>query len=404
MDTLRERLHAQMRDWDSWTRCAVALWAILVVVVCVRGVLQPASHSLYPTYARAGAEWLTRGVVYHDRWQAPFDQYRYGPLVTAFLAPFSLLPLGLGSVLWRLLNAGVFLGAFAWWLRAAAHIHRSKAMLFILILPLSLGSLNNGQPNLLVIGLLLAALAAASGERWNLSAFCAGLSCALKMYPLALGLLLAVVYPRRFAPRLLLALIVLAVLPFVLQQPDYVTDQYIHWFGRLGDNDRKSWPLEASYRDLWLLLRVAHVPIAPHFYLTLQLASAAGCAVLCAVARLRNLPKEERLLRVLALGTCWMMLCGPATESCTFVLLAPALAWAVLYMSSPSTRLLAKCAFGLFLAGVLAGLLPRTARLHGLGMQPLGSLLLSIAYVVHFARMPVRTDSTERCATPRRAA
>ncbi len=407
MDDLRPRRRAPFSRWSNWTRLAVALWAILVVAVCARGVLQPTSHNLYPTYARAGAEWLSRGIVYHDAWQAPFDQYRYGPLVSAFLSLFSLFPSWLGGVLWRALNAGFLLASFAWWLRDAAPSRigvREKAILFMLIMPLALGSLNNGQPNPLVIGLLLAALAAIGRRRWTLSAFCVGLSVALKVYPIAMGLLLSVVYPRRFGLRFLFASTVLALLPFVLQQPDYVADQYVRWFERLGHNDRMTWPLEASYRDLWLLIRVAHAPLDSKMYLGIQLLSAAGCAILCATARLRELPKEDLLLYVLAFGTCWMMLCGPATESCTFVLLAPALAWATLCLPRGVGRLLARLAFGLFLMGVLAGLLPRTTRLHALGMQPLGTLLLSLAYMLHFVSMSMRASPACERPAPRRAA
>ena len=407
MDDLRHCRRAPFGRWNTWTRLAAALWTILVVAVCVRGMVQPTSHNLYPTYARAGAEWLSRGVVYRDSWRAPFDQYRYSPLVSAMLSPFSLLPSWLGGLLWRLLNAGVFLAAFAWWLRDAAPSRidvQSKAILFILIMPLALGSLNNGQPNPLVIGLLLAALAAIGRRRWTLSAFCVGLSCVLKVYPIALGLLLSVVYPSRFGLRLLFASTVLALLPFALQQPDYVADQYVHWFERLGHNDRMTWPPEASYRDLWLLIRVARVPLDSKMYLGIQLLSAAGCAVLCAMARLRELPKQKLLLHVLALGTCWMMLCGPATESCTFIVLAPSLAWAVLCAPRGVARFLARLAFGLFLVGVLAGLLPRTTRLHALGMQPLGTLLLSLTYVLPFVRLSRTNDLIVKCDSSRRAA
>lgn len=404
-----ECIRGRLRKWDSWTRLAVGLWTVIVLALCIRGVVQPTSHNLYPTFARAGAEWLTRGVVYHDHWRPPYDQYRYSPTITALLAPLGLLPAWLGGVLWRLLNAGVFLGGLAWWLRHAAPSMPGgltlprRSLLFILAAPLALSSLNNGQPNPLMIGLLLAAVAALARQRWTLAAFCVGLSTALKIYPLAVGLLLAVYFPRRFAPRLLLALLVLALLPFLLQRPDYVVDQYSHWLRRLGANDRKYWPLEAAYRDLWLLIRLAHIPITPRIYLAMQLTSAAGCAVLCAAARRRGMPASEQLLLALALGTGWMMLCGPATESSTYVVLSPALAWAVLWTSQSdgptALRMLPRLALALFLAGVAAGLLPRTARLHAWGMQPLGALLLSIAYLARFARdwfhFPVVTAPTQ---------
>ena len=89
-----------------------------------------------------------------------------------------------------------------------------------------------------------------------------------------------------------------------------------------------------AYRDLWLLIRLCHVPLTPRGYLGIQLLSAAGCAVLCVAARMRGLSRREVLSAILILGTCWMTLCGPATEACTYVLLAPALAWVVVSAAS----------------------------------------------------------------------
>jgi hypothetical protein len=254
---------------------------------------------------------------------------------------------------------------------------------------------------------LLAAMAASSRERWTLAAFCIGLATALKLYPVAVGLLLMAAYPRRFALRLLLVVGFLALLPFFLQNPNYVADQYVHWFERLGHNDRKFWPLEAAYRDLWLLFRVTHLPLPPVAYLGIQLLSAAGCAVLCVAGRLRNLPRTEVLLGVFALGSCWMMLCGPATESCTYVLLSPVLAWAVLRSSHQPRlplRLLPRLAFGLLLAAVLAGALPGTARVHGLGLQPLGALLLAMSYAAEFVPSLLRTAVPPSRTSMKRAA
>src|SRR5262249_29704613 len=213
---------------DRWARGAVAVWLTILVAVGARSALQPRSHSLYPTYAAAGGDWVAGATLYRLQWEPHLDQYRYSPLVAVLLVPFHYLPERLGNVLWRLLNAAALLGANALWLRRAAPVGgtpltaRQQAAVFLLIAPLSLSSLNNGQPNPLVIGLLLAAVAGAAGERWTLAAACVALAGALKVYPLALGLLLAAVYPRRFAPRFLLALGVAAALPFLFQHPHYV--------------------------------------------------------------------------------------------------------------------------------------------------------------------------------------
>jgi hypothetical protein len=81
-----------------------------------------------------------------------------------------------------------------------------------------------------------------------------------------------------------------------------------------------------------------------------------------------------------------MMLCGPATESPSFVQLAPALAWAM--VSAPrekwpvAVRWLPHVASALFTTGVLAGLTPAKAQVDALGGQPLATLLLTIGCVV----------------------
>src|SRR5205823_115802 len=72
-----------------WARAAVAAWAVLLAVVCARTALKPLSASIYPTFARAGAEFAAGGKLYDV--PAPFtDNFRYSPLVAAGFVPFSL--------------------------------------------------------------------------------------------------------------------------------------------------------------------------------------------------------------------------------------------------------------------------------------------------------------------------
>ncbi len=397
---LRRRGH-----WvDPWLVLAAEVWLLVLLIVCLRAIFWPRVHSLYQTYAAAGGDWLAgTSLYYHEHRPAYLDQYRYSPLVSALLVPFHLLPERLGGVLWRLVNAGVFLFGLGWWTRSAAPFPltmRQQAALFLLALPLSLSSLGNGQPNALVMGLLLLAVTGITRERWWLAAVGIALATALKIYPLALGLLLLAVYPRRLGWRLAIALAGLAGLPFLLQRPAYVLDQYVQWYRLLGADDRKYWPLDATYRDLWLLLRTWSLPITPRVYLLLQLAAAAGCATLCVAARWRGWQRRQVLTACLMLGTLWMTLCGPATESCTYILLAPALAFGLVASWTQRSPLLVRVLLGgsflLFLLSVLAGVFPRTAQLHALGLQPLAALLLGSGYVTVLLRTLSAQDVTIR--------
>jgi hypothetical protein len=379
----------------NWPRWAVLVWSVLLLALGARAALQPRQRSLYPTWTTAGGDWLAGADLYRSRFDPPLDQFRYSPPVAALLAPWHLLPEHLGAVLWRLLNAGVFLGGFAWWLKAAAPAPvtaRQRGVLFLLLVPLALGSLNNAQPNPLLIGLLLAGLAAAARRRWFGAGCCIALATAFKVYPLALGLLLLLVYPRRFALPLLAALLLLAALPFLAQQPDYVARQYVLWYERLRpcDSNRRFWEAKDAYRDLWLLLRVWNVPVGLRAYALVQAALAAGCALLCLTVRWRGWPRRQVLLTALTLATAWMMLCGPATESSTYVFLAPALAWSLVRARPDGWpalgRHLAEHGCGLLLLCVLAGLTAQTASFHALGLHPLGVVLFVAGYLIALAR------------------
>ena len=379
-----------------WYRLTLRLGAAVVLVVCGRVLLAPRANGVYPIFANAGQSWREGEPLYPGvaRPGVP-DQFRYSPPVAALFAPFSLLPDRLGGCLWRLLNAVVYVAAFAWWLRAATPggnrlSQRTRAALWWLLLPLSVGSLNTGQSNALVMGLLLAAVAGVARQRWNLAAACVAAACLFKGYPLAVGLLLAAVYPRQFGPRLALALFAGLALPFLLQRPDYVARAYGGWAAALGADDRTDGPLSHSYRDLWLVFRLSGLPISRAYYVGVQLATAAGAAALCLAMRAAGWPRRRLLTALLTLGTCWMLLCGPATESNTYILLAPVLVWAVVAAwatRGPALpRYLPAVSYGVLVVAQAACWFPAGKQLHTLGVQPLATLLLTGGLVSGYIR------------------
>jgi hypothetical protein len=288
----------------------------------------------------------------------------------------------MGGVLWRLVNGSVYLAALAWWCRAVVPqkvTRTQRALLFLLVLPLSVGSLHNGQSNALVLGLLLVAVAGVAEECWNLAAFCAALACLFKLYPIAVGLLLAVLYPRRFACRLGAALALGMGLPFLLQQPDYVAAQYASWVHQLRVDDRQKMDVLRGTQDLRMVFRVWLVPLGPSIYLTIQLTAGAGIALLCLAGRRAALPRRVLLSQMLALSCCWMTVLGTATETCTYILLAPVLSWALLEAwLAPSSRWLRGLLVGCYALMLLARMFlwaPATVSWSTVGLSPLAALL-----------------------------
>ncbi len=389
---------------------AVVLWAVALGVIGVRAATAGGHHSVYPIFAGAGRDWLAGRDLYEYRPAEQSGPYRYSPAVAALLAPLSLLPDAIGGVAWRLGCAAVLLGGLAWWSRAllpdAAASWRGG--LFLLVLPLALGNLNNGQSNALVLGLILTATAALADHsesrgRWAEVLAGSALSGAvlLKGYPVAAVLLLAVAAPRRrFMVWFVAALAAGLLLPFLLQRPEYVTGQYGRWWEHLSTSDRANLPRLVWYRDVRLLLANLGLPLPNALYPAVQLLAGAAMAGVCQWQRMAGRPATSRLTLAAGLGFCWMTALGPAAESATYVLLAPTAAGSLLTAwrlgRSWPLRGVLLLGYLLLLASQAAAWLPSAKELHALGVQPLAGLLVLAGLTAALVPRPAGDDAAGR--------
>jgi hypothetical protein len=357
---------------------AVLVWLLAIAVPCVRVAAEPGEHSVYPAYVFAGRGWNAGRDMYAH------SGYRYSPLVATFFSFFAPLPDNVGAPLWHLLNGLVFVGALAVWQRrfVPASDRRSWMLFFLVALPPSLASLNNGQANALVLGLMLLAMNAVCDERWHGAALCIALAGAFKVYPLLLGAVLITHYPRQLGPRLAVWGLVALALPFLLQQPDYVLQQYQSWFTELRHDDRQVLPLPLAYRDLRLMLRTCGTPISQSAYFGAQMLAV---GVLVGFAARRRTSQTNDLALLFTLSMLWMTVLGPATEACTYILLAPALAFAALQARReawPPTRCTAfAVAYVLVTYPQLPFRLPGAGTLANHAAQCVGALLLAATLI-----------------------
>jgi hypothetical protein len=364
---------------------ALAVWAAVLCAIFISKVVEPRRHTIYPILASAGREWEQGFDPY--QWspeKSDLDKYRYAPVVTVAMAPLARLPDWLGGTLWHALNAAVFLiGVVTFarevWPGAAALSKRTSALLAFLLLPLSVPSLNNGQPNALVIGCLLFGAAAVVRARWNLAAASLAVPVLFKVYPIAVVLLIALAQPRRLGWRVALAVGVGLLLPFACQQHEFVAQAYGSWIDQVASDTRRDVAPEFGYRDFFGLARVLGFTFSTHVYELVQLATALLLAG--TVVRGRQLGwKTNRLVRIAVdLGCCWVILFGPATESCTYTQLAPTLAFAALeaWQDARNTRSrwLIVCVLAAFAASLLGVWSPFGRPISSVCL-PAGALLL----------------------------
>lgn len=314
-----------MSTSTTWPGLATGAWLLVTAGIFVHAFCNPFSHTVFNIYAPASLRWWQG----EDIYVRLIDYFRYSPLFAILLTPFAALPDQVGCAVWKAFNIGVY----AVGLRAAArHLvprrlsEREAAAFLLLALPLSLHSMYNGQANLAMVGLVLLGLAEAARQRWaGAAAWLAGATL-IKPWAVALPLVLMVLYPRRFAPRYALCLLTGLALPFATQPFPVVVRQYASWFTHLCDSTGL---MRERNRSFDYLLACYRWPMQPQTYLLLEVLAGLGVLLGALFLAGRGGTSRPLLTSVLLLFSVWVALFGPATEACTYVILAPAVAWSV---------------------------------------------------------------------------
>jgi len=365
-------------------RWAILIWSIVIGVGLGQAIVAPGSHSVFPIMVDAGGKWLAgRNLYSHFERADGMDLYRYSPVVAMLLSPASLVSPRISESLWRIANGGLLIMALIIWFRVALGHTRpwQRGLMMVLIAPLAASSVHNGQSNPLVLAGMLLAMAAAVRERFNLAAVCITVSFLFKIYPLALGLLLVLVYPRKFAWRLALALAIGLALPYLFKNHAYVSDQFAQWLAYVRTDTRAKISLTREYRGFpflftrWRGRRLDHSTIQE-----IQFCTAVLAAVLVLIGRWRRLDRLSQLDLVLAMGSVWMTLFGPATEAQTYSLLAPVMAWGVIRAWSEPGHFWTRAALTggawCLISDQLSQIVPWGFHYRLLGTLPVGGLLV----------------------------
>lgn len=358
-------------------RGARNVWVIVIVGLAVHAWCLPYAHSVFDIYLGAARRWLAG----EDLYIRTRDYYRYSPLFAVSLTPLALTGDRLAAALWKLLNCGVYFAGLAAWtgrLGCVPLTRQQQGAVWLLAIPLSLHSLYNSQANLMMLGSLLLGLAAAAEGRWNRSAAWLAWATLIKGYPLGLAMILAGLYPRRFLPRYLLALAAGLLLPFAAGRPATVLAQYQSWLHHLQDSAEI---MRERLRSIDQLFVVAGRPIAEQTFSLIGAVGGALVFAICLWVSRRGADRRQTLTWVFAWFSAWVVLCGPATESCTYVVAAPAIGWALV----EAWRRQAAWPWRVALVASLLMMGPAVTDMFGKlirnfanehGSQPLGALIL----------------------------
>ncbi|MGE3805013.1 MAG: hypothetical protein AB7K24_10105 [Gemmataceae bacterium] len=185
-------------------------------------------------------------------------------------------------------------------------------------------SVRNGQATVLMGGLMMHALVDLYERRWSCSALWLCLGFALKPLILVLMLLVAALY-RETRWRLAVGMVLVFVLPFAMQQPHYVLEQYLSVRQGLGAATKLA--AVTYWTTLFGVLRVFGFEFSHAG--TLALSACAAVLTLAVAWRIKaRLSPQETCILLFTLAAGYLMLFNPRTENNTYGLLGPALALA----------------------------------------------------------------------------
>lgn len=299
----------------SIRRAAWLVWIVLAVVISLVVLFEKKERSVTPNYRAAVKNWFSGEPLYNSKGSG----FIYMPQAALVFAPWGLLPKPVGEVLWRWTILGVLaLGVYRF-TRVASLDDRWFLINSIASAATAAGCAHNGQSTLIITGLMLLATVDICEERWWRAAILLALSFAFKPVAIVLILLAAAIYPAVLW-RLAIAMLLVAVSPFLTQSPDYVISQFVAFYQNsqvaFSDGETGYWA------QLFGMLKVAGLDLPSPVQQMGRLLFAGLTLVACWLSA-RTLPAARNAFYLYAFSACYLMLFNSRTEGSTYAMVGP---------------------------------------------------------------------------------
>jgi hypothetical protein len=371
---------------------AVALWAVLAAAAGVKSFVQPWEHTVYPCFYHASLRWWAGESMYVG------TGYQYTPAFAIANTPFALCGVSLGAALFNAFSIALLVAAIVVLARDVLPGQRRAAGVSLLLVLTLAGALRGvwaTQSNALVIALVLLAAAAILRERWWPAAWLLAAAVFIKLWPIAVVMLLVCCWPRRLWWRFGLACLALAAAPLLMQLPQTAAWQYAEYAAMLG---RLTHIRPGGYRDAWTIVEQFVEPNR-RAYLAAQLLSALAVLAFCLWRRRRAPAPRHAMTALLCAWAGWQLLFGPGSERLTYGIIVPLSSWAVIEcFSARRLRALALSAW-LLIVVLGSGVAERVLASVVWGapaMQPLGVMVFLVWLIAH----EIVIDAAARRAAP----
>ncbi len=379
--------------WTTWI-----VWGVLLIAACGVMFSQKGRRPVNDAYARGAARWVARQNLYEkEGWG-----FIYLPQAAVLYVPFSLVPKPWQDFLWRSVTVGLFALGLYRMCRMAGRMAGLEyfPLVSLFVLPKAWTLAINGQATPAMAGLSMLALAELSSRRWWRAAALLILALAVKPLAIVLGLLIAALF-RPMLSRLAVGMVILCAVPFLVQDSQYVIEQYLGAIDMLGAAAGRG--MTREWAQIFSLGSLAGIDISQFWQTVVRIMAALGTLALCrqvlrrhgtsAVAgdfcKLRTDTSAPgrlayALIDIYAFASAYLLLFNPRTENNSYLILSPVIAILCLQAQFVERRpikagLLGAAAVAIFSGHVLCTVLTPQAGFIWVG--PLVCLLFSLGLI-----------------------
>ena len=177
------------------------------------------------------------------------DSNHYGPVFSVLIAPFALLPDGVGTILWNIANVAVLL----WGIYSLPLSLKKRSVIAWICAHETLTALFSFQFNIALTGIILLSFSYLVKKKEIQSAFFIALGTLVKLYGIVgLAFFFFTKNKLKFILAGLAAFILLFALPMLISSPGFVIQSYSDWYHSLAHKNDLNASL-TSFQDISLM-------------------------------------------------------------------------------------------------------------------------------------------------------
>ncbi|WP_293787696.1 glycosyltransferase family 87 protein [uncultured Pedobacter sp.] len=226
------------------------VFAVYLLLALVAGFKQYNHHSYNNYLIFKYVYWHTADLQnLYQNYAEYRDSNHYGPVFSIFIAPFALLPDGLGCILWNITNVTILL----WGIYSLPISLKKRTIIAWICAHEALTALFSFQFNIALTGLILLSFSYLIKKKEVQSAFFIAIGTLIKLYGIVgLAFFFFTKNKFKFIVGCFIAFLVLFVLPMLISSPAFVIQSYADWYHSLAHKNDLNASL-TSFQDISLM-------------------------------------------------------------------------------------------------------------------------------------------------------